>query len=106
MQLLQYAGYIDYNSEPDSVSRVRILVSRDELYRLRLPAQEDLVLTVLLRLCDGIFTRYSFFDLNEVAERTQLSEQQTYLVLKTMSAKHIIHFIPNRHIPQITYLQG
>jgi ATP-dependent DNA helicase RecQ len=105
LQLLQYAGYIDYNSEPDSVSRVRIMVSRDELYRLRLPAQEDLVLTVLLRLCDGIFTRYSFFDLNEVAERTQLSEQQTYLVLKTLSAKHIIHFIPNRHIPQITYLQ-
>lgn len=60
LQLLQYAGYIDYNSEPDSVSRVRIMVSRDELYRLRLPAQEDLVLTVLLRLCDGIFTRYSF----------------------------------------------
>ena len=105
LQLLQYAGYIDYNPEPDSVSRVRILVSRDELYRLRLPAQEDLVLTALLRLCDGIFTRYSFFDLNEVAERTQLSEQQTYLVLKTLSAKHIIHFIPNRHIPQITYLQ-
>ncbi len=105
LQLLQYAGYIEYNSDPDNVSRARMLVSRDELYRLRLPAQEDLVITALLRLCDGIFTRYAFFDLYEVAERAQLSEQQTYLVLKTLSAKHIIHFIPNRHIPQITYVQ-
>lgn len=104
LTILQRAGYIDYDADPDSSMRVRFLLSREELYRLdNLPPAEDAVVTALLRTYGGLFVDYEFIDESLVAQRAGLSNEQTYMALKTLNARHIISFIPRRDNQRIRY---
>ena len=104
MKILQRAGYIYYDMEPDAMARVRFLLDRDDLYRLdNSSADEDAVVLALLRHYSGLFTDYSYIDENAVAYHSGLTRQQVYLILKSLSQRHIIHYIPQRKLPTITY---
>ena len=106
LQLLQRAGYIEYDEEADNQARVRFLVGRDDLYRLdQVTADEERVIVALLRSYGGLFADYGFIDESLVAQQAGLSPQQTYEVLKSLSQRHLIHFIPQRNIPYIRYMQ-
>ena len=106
LHLLQNAGYLVYDADPDASARLRFLLGRNELYRLdNMTAQEDAVVTSALRSYGGLFVDYVYVDVALIARHAGLSEQQTYLVLKTLSQRHIVHFIPRRKIPCITYLR-
>ena len=57
LKILQRAGYIYYDMEPDAMARVRFLLDRDDLYRLdNSSADEDAVVLALLRHYSGLFT--------------------------------------------------
>ena len=104
LKILQRAGYIYYDMEPDAMARVRFLLDRDDLYRLdNSSADEDAVVLALLRHYSGLFTDYSYIDENAVAYHSGLTRQQVYLILKSLSHRHIIHYIPQRKLPTITY---
>lgn len=104
LKILQRAGYIYYDMEPDAMARVRFLLDRDDLYRLdHSSADEDAVVLALLRHYSGLFTDYSYIDENAVAYHSGLTRQQVYLILKSLSQRHIIHYIPQRKLPTITY---
>ena len=104
LKILQRAGYIYYDMEPDAMARVRFLLDRDDLYRLdNSSADEDAVVLALLRHYSGLFTDYSYIDENAVAYHSGLTRQQVYLILKSLSQRHIIHYIPQRKLPTITY---
>ena len=104
LKILQRAGYIFYDMEPDAMARVRFLLDRDDLYRLDdSSADEDAVVLALLRRYSGLFTDYSYIDENAVAYDSGLTRQQVYLILKSLSHRHIIHYIPQRKLPTITY---
>lgn len=104
LKILQRAGYIYYDMEPDAMARVRFLLDRDDLYRLDdSSADEDAVVLALLRRYSGLFTDYSYIDENAVAYDSGLTRQQVYLILKSLSHRHIIHYIPQRKLPTITY---
>ena len=106
LTLLSRAGYIDYETEPDNSSRVMFLIGRDELYRLNnTTRQEEAVITALLRNHGGLFTDYAYIDLNHIANEARLTPDQTYLTLKALSQQRILHFIPQRSMPIITYTQ-
>ena len=56
LKILQRAGYIYYDMEPDAMARVRFLLDRDDLYRLdNSSADEDAVVLALLRHYSGLF---------------------------------------------------
>ena len=106
LRILQNAGYMRYETEPDASARVHILLQRNDLYRLNeLTPKEEAVMTTLLRCYGGLFTSYEFIDETLVASLAGLSNHETYQTLKSLSMQHIIHFIPQRKTPYITFLQ-
>ena len=102
--LLQRAGYIDYEPNPDNNARVRFLLRRDDLYRLdSLSEKENDVVISLLRNYGGLFTDYGYVDESYIAQEAGLDHNQTYMVLVNLSKKRIIDFIPRKSIPLISY---
>ena len=106
LKILNRAGYIEYTEEQDSQARVMFTVSRNDLYRLEgNTPNEDKVITALLRNYSGLFTDFNFIDESFIAMQCGLQQQQVYLILKSLSQKHILHFIPQKKTPYVRYLQ-
>lgn len=104
LRILQRAGYIEYDEIGDDAARVMFLLGRNELYRLENQTKnEETVITALLRCYGGLFTDYVYIDEAFVAQQAGLNKQDVYLILKNLSARHILHFIPQRKMPTITY---
>ena len=106
LKILNRAGYIEYTEEQDNQARVMFTVSRNDLYRLENNTpNEDKVITALLRNYGGLFTNYNYIDESFIASQTGLQPQQLYLILKSLSQRHILHFIPQKKTPYIRYTQ-
>ena len=106
LQILTRAGYIEYIEEQESQARVMFILERDELYNLRhTSADEERVVTALLRNYGGLFVDYQFIDEVFLAHETGLTMPQVYLTLKSLAMKHILYFIPQKRTPYIRYTQ-
>ena len=106
LKILNRAGYIEYTEEQDNQARVMFTVSRNDLYRLENNTpNEEKVITALLRNYGGLFVDYNFIDESFIASQCGLHPQQVYLTLKSLSQKHILHFIPQKKTPYVRYLQ-
>ena len=106
LNILTRAGYIDFKEEDDMQARVMFCVERDDLYKLRgNEPQEDAVIVALLRNYTGLFQGYQYIDEGVIAQQCNLSQPQVYMILRTLTQKHILDFIPQKHIPFIRYAQ-
>ena len=106
LMLLMRSGYIDYLDEQEAAARVHFLTGRNDLYRLEGNSpEEDRIIVALLRLYGGLFADYGYIDESLVAREAGLSKPQAYDVLKLLSHKGIISFIPRKHTPYIRYMQ-
>ena len=104
LKILQRAGYIECDMDPDASSRLMFLGDRDKLYRIPSASEnEERLLNMLLRTYSGLFTDYAYIDDELLAHRAGLTRQQVYLIFKSLNQRHIIHFIPQRKLPTITY---
>jgi ATP-dependent DNA helicase RecQ len=102
--ILQRAGYIFYDPNPENLSRVKFLLTRNELYRLEnQPYSEDAVITSLLRNYGGLFVDYVYIDESFVAKDSGLSRDEVYMALKALNHKRIINFIPRKNTPLVRY---
>lgn len=105
--ILARAQYIEYETDPESRARLMFLLNRNELYRLDdLTQQEDALITALLRLYGSLFVDYTFIDIGLVADYSQIPQQEIYLMLKSLSQRRILHFIPESKTPYITYTKN
>ena len=102
LDLLDKAGYIEYRDEDDASSRLRINVSRTELFRALFPTEERLILSVL-RHYGGIFVDYVFIDEDLLSHETGLSADEIYQIFLRLSQLHFISFIPRKHMPSVTF---
>ena len=106
LKILSRAGYLAYDENNDNNARVHFLLSRNELDRLNdLSENQDKVITSLLRNYGGLFTDYCFINEMLLAHQAGLTQPQVYMILKNLSDRHILHFIPHRKVPSITYIQ-
>ena len=104
LKILSRAGYFEYDIDPDSRTRVKFTLERDQLYMLQdMTPNEDAVITTLLREYSGLFVDYHFIELAYIAHTTGLTQQQVYLILSSLSQRRILHFIPERSVPLLTY---
>lgn len=103
LRLLEQAGYIEYIDEQENASRLMFTVHRDELYGLREEAETENLIRVLLRTYTGLFTDYVYIDEHLLARHANLNFHQVYDILKSLSFKRIIHYIPHKKIPFIAY---
>lgn len=105
LNLLDRAGYISYDANPDNSARVHFLLRRDELYLLEgLSPTENKILISLLRLYGNLFSDYGFIDESYLAQIAGLDINEVYKNLVQLSKRRIIDFIPRKKIPLITYL--
>ena len=106
LQILERAGYIEYDEEADNEARVKFLVGRDDLYRLEhVTPEEDKVIVCLLRNYGGLFADYGYIDESMVAQQAGITQPQCYDILKSLSQRHLISFIPRKQVPFIRYCQ-
>ena len=106
LTLLDRCGYIEYDVTPDTSSRVLFLLNREELYRLeQVSADEEKVITALLRNYGGLFVDYCHISERRIAKQSDMTQEQLYEILKGLSRRHIIDFIPRRQMPTVTYAQ-
>lgn len=106
LKILNRAGYIEYTEEQDNQARVMFTLSRNDLYRLENTSpNEEKIITSLLRNYGGLFTDYNYIDESFIASQTALQPHQVYMTLKSLSERHILHFIPQKKTPYIRYTQ-
>lgn len=104
LQILQRAGYILYDPNPDSRARVRFLLGREDLYRLNESSpKEAAVIDSLLRNYGGVFVDYVYVDDSFVAMEAGVERSEAYEILRSLTKRRIIDFIPRRNVPLITY---
>jgi len=106
LKILNRAGYIEYTEEQENQARVMFTLSRDALYKLESTSpNEEKIITTLLRNYGGLFTDYNYIDESFIASQTALQPHQVYMTLKSLSERHILHFIPQKKTPYIRYTQ-
>lgn len=106
LKILNHAGYIEYTEEQENQARVMFTLSRNDLYRLENTSpNEEKIITSLLRNYGGLFTDYNYIDESFIASQTALQPHQVYMTLKSLSERHILHFIPQKKTPYIRYTQ-
>ena len=106
LQILGRAGYLAYRDKDDNTSRLRFLVTRGELYDIDTSGPEDeAVLSALMRTYGGLFADYVSIDEKRIARDAGLSLQAAYNTLKRLTYRRILHYVPRRDIPHVTYLR-
>ena len=106
LQILQRAGYLEYDPAPDQQTRVRFLLERQTLYQLEnLSEQEDRLIVALLRNYGGLFADFGYIAEALIAQHSGLRPVTLHEVLKSLAHKHIIQYIPRQQVPTIHYLQ-
>ena len=103
--ILSRAGYIDFKEADESVSRVMFVCRRDELYRLHIMQPKiEAIIQDLLRNYTGVFSDYAAISEKRIAHDTGQTEEEVYEFLKIISHQRIIHYIPRKNVPRITYI--
>lgn len=106
LKILTRAGYLNYEDESDNRAQVRMLLDRGNLDLLKsLSDDENAVITALMRNYGALFVDFCYIDEALIAVQAELSVQETYLVLKNLTERRILQFIPRKKIPHITYTQ-
>jgi ATP-dependent DNA helicase RecQ len=101
--LLSQAGFIDFVEEISTRSRVMVLLDKNQLYSLELPAEADKVLQLLLRTYTGLFADYVYISEPLMASRLKVGENVIYQSLLLLSRMHAIHYVPRKSTPYIVY---
>ena len=106
LRLLTQAGYIHYEEEEEHTSRLRFTVQRDELYRrYDLSDTSDQIIRTLLRLYSGVFSDYVFIDEKYISEMSGIDLEPLYESLLGLGRARVIHYIPRRTCPSVTFTQ-
>ena len=106
LKILSRAGYIEYEDERENKAQVTMLLRREDLYRLdSLSNEENAVVTALLRNYGGMFSDFCYIDESLIATEAGLDREATYNILKTLTQRRILQFIPRKKIPHVRYLQ-
>ena len=104
LKILELSGYIEYTEEPDNASRIIFTVTRDELYlsqnRDRLT---DEIIQIILRSYTGLFADYVYIDESLIATRAGVTPQEVYDRLISLSKHRILHYVPRKKVPQVTF---
>ncbi len=104
LRLLTGAGYIHFEEEEEHTSRLRFIVTRDELYRRRDDSEStDLLIRTLLRLYSGVFNDYVFIDEKYISEMSGIALETLYESLLGLGRERVIHYIPRRTCPSVTF---
>lgn len=105
-RLLEHAGYLQYSEPEDSVSCVKIVMDKHELYRFQsLPTNCEKVMQALMRSYNGLFADLMPIEEALIAQRARLNHTEVYEALLTLNKFGVIYYIPFKRIAHIVFLQ-
>lgn len=105
LKILDLAGYLEYTDEIDNRSRLLFTVYRDELYHFDFDKDTEQVINITLRLYTGLFTNYATIDESAIAIKLGITRKNVYEILKSLSKRNIVDYIPHKKTPLISYIQ-
>ncbi len=105
LQVLAREGYLALSDAFQNPSRIMFRVGRDDLYGFQVKHEEfDGFIRLLLRTYSGLFSQYVRIDEAFLSRRSGIPPEKVYHYLKTLSGRQIIHYIPRKDVPVITFL--
>ena len=106
LHLLERAGYIEYTEEQENASRLHFLLRRDELYRIHeLCEEQEQLIQWILRSYGGLFSDYVFIDERRLATLSGIPDERVYQHLLALTRARILHYIPRKRTPYVTFTQ-
>ena len=106
LTILKQAGYLEYTDDPDDYAHLMMTMDRDDLYNINLETALDDFLQVLLRSYSGLFADYVPIQEELLCQRTGLDKKTVYSYFNRLAAMGVLHYIPRRQQPCITFLQA
>lgn len=105
LKILDLSGYINYTDEVDSQSRLMFTIYRDELYKYEFEKDTEQLINAILRLYTGLFADYININEGTIAVYTQKTRVEVYEMLKLLSKRHIVDYVPYKKTPFIIFTQ-
>ncbi|MBR1405626.1 MAG: RecQ family ATP-dependent DNA helicase [Bacteroidales bacterium] len=95
IKVLEREGHWTYTEDLDVATRVRIRVSRDELYGVSLPdPRMEVLLELLMRRCEGVFSFAVEIDEPWFAAQVGADVPTLRQLLYRLSLEHLVNYIP------------
>ncbi len=104
LRILTQSGYIDYAEEEETSSRIMFLMRRNELYQHEFDDECEKVLRTMLRIYGGLFAEYITITEERIAKLCDMDATGVYQALLRLTRARVLHYIPRRRCPYITYL--
>ncbi|MBQ2076510.1 MAG: RecQ family zinc-binding domain-containing protein, partial [Bacteroidales bacterium] len=102
---LEFAGFLEYVEDTNTVSRIMFDVRRDDLYKFQLENKNlDEFIKLILRMYTGLFTDFVNVSEEYIARKAGISEQSVYEYFKVLAKHKIISYIPKINKPIIRLL--
>ncbi len=94
LHILSRAGYLEYSDEVGTRSRVMILETREELYRLETDAGSERVLNCLLREYPGLFADYVTISEAMMSRKLEMAQEDVYQSLLNLRRLGVLSYVP------------
>jgi ATP-dependent DNA helicase RecQ len=104
LKILEKEGYIELTDEMNNPSRIKFLLTRDDLYKFQVAnARFDAFIKLVLRSYTGIFTDYAAIDELMLAKRAGVEVDVVFQYLNKLNSLKVIRYIPQRKTPLLIY---
>ncbi|MEZ5071771.1 MAG: ATP-dependent DNA helicase RecQ [Bacteroidales bacterium] len=106
LSVLEQEGYLTLTEAFHNPTRIMFAVGRDELYRVQVSQGDlDAFVKLLLRTYTGLFSQYVRIDEYTLAKRAGIPVDRIREYLLLLAKRHLIHYIPRKDMPLITYAE-
>ncbi len=104
LKILEKEGYLELTDEMNNPSRIKFLLTRDDLYKFQVAnARFDAFIKLLLRSYTGIFTDYAAIDELMLAKRAGVEVDIVFQYLNKLNSLKVITYIPQRKTPLLIF---
>ena len=106
LKFMEREGYIFYNEEMETRSKIHISVNKATLYRFQVENKAyDPFIKFLLRTYGGaLFSEFMVFSEDEIARKLNLTIEKVSQYLRYMQSISLIHYDPRKTTPQIIFI--
>lgn len=106
LQFLQREGYVEFTEEINNPSRVRFIVSRDDLYKFQVANEHfDAFIKLLLRSYTGMFSEFVPVNEEALSKKSAASRETIYQYLIKLSSFNLIRYIPGKKTAQVIFTE-
>ena len=106
LKFLQMEGYLELTEEIYNPSKLKFLVSRDELYKFQIANVDfDAFIKLILRTYTGLFTDYVTIYEESLANQANVKPELIIQYLKRLGSMGMIRYIPQKKTPVIIFTE-